>query len=147
MNQSTGILFDRDHELDYIPEQEIQSELESQRVVSVNRFTKKCNDNIEPTNTYLLTFCMPTLPTNIKIGLYHMKIDMFIPIRCAGLVMDKQHVRVVMLVSSVVKRDMTPKAAKNPQSVKLEELLFQKQRKSFICTVYLNHIYHLMRQL
>ena len=63
LNQNKGILFDRDHDLDDIPEQEIQSE--SQGVVSVKRFTKKRNDTIEPTNTYLLTFCMPTLPTNI----------------------------------------------------------------------------------
>ena len=33
--QSKGILFDRDHDRDDIPEQEIQSELESQGVVSV----------------------------------------------------------------------------------------------------------------
>ncbi|XP_061170317.1 uncharacterized protein LOC133179627 [Saccostrea echinata] len=78
LNQSKGILFDRDHDLDDIPEQEIQSELESQGVISVKRFTKKRNDIIEPTNTYLLTFGMPTLPTNIKVGLYQMKIEMFV---------------------------------------------------------------------
>ncbi|XP_062598685.1 uncharacterized protein LOC134260118, partial [Saccostrea cucullata] len=82
LNQSKGILYDRD--LDDIPEQEIQSELESQGVISVKRFTKKRNDNIEPTNTYLLTFCMPVLPTNIKVGLYQMKVEMFVPnpLRC-----------------------------------------------------------------
>ncbi|XP_061191616.1 uncharacterized protein LOC133199803 [Saccostrea echinata] len=84
LNQSKGILFDRDHDLDDIPEQEIQSELESQGVVSVKRFTKKRNDNIEPTNTYLLTFGMPTLPTNIKVGLCQMKVELFVPnpLRC-----------------------------------------------------------------
>ena len=53
-------------------------------MVSVKRFTKKRTDTIEPTNTYLLTYCMPTLPTNIKVRLYQMKIDMFIPnpLRC-----------------------------------------------------------------
>jgi hypothetical protein len=40
LNQSKGILFDRDHDLDDIPEQEIQKELESQGVVNVKRFTK-----------------------------------------------------------------------------------------------------------
>ena len=30
LNQNKGILFDRDHDLDDIPEQELQSELESQ---------------------------------------------------------------------------------------------------------------------
>ncbi|XP_062609297.1 uncharacterized protein LOC134271053 [Saccostrea cucullata] len=84
LNQSKGILFDRDHDLDDIPEQEIQSELESQGVVFVKRFTKKRNDNIEPTNTYLLTFGIPTLPTSIKVGLYNMKVEMFVPnpLRC-----------------------------------------------------------------
>ncbi|XP_062577957.1 uncharacterized protein LOC134239842 [Saccostrea cucullata] len=84
LNQSKSILFDRDHDLDDIPEQEIQSELESQGVVSVKRFTKKRNDNIEPTNTYLLTFGIPILPTSIKVGLYNMKVEMFVPnpLRC-----------------------------------------------------------------
>ena len=67
LNKSKGVLFDRVHDLDDIPEQEIQSELESQGVVS-----KKRNGNIEPTNTYLLTFGMPILPSNIKVGLYYM---------------------------------------------------------------------------
>ena len=57
LNQSKGIYFYRDHDLDGIPEEETKSELESQGVVSVTN-----------TNTYLLTFGMPTLPTNIKIG-------------------------------------------------------------------------------
>ncbi|XP_061164965.1 uncharacterized protein LOC133173917 [Saccostrea echinata] len=84
LNQSKGILFDRDHDLDGIPEQEIQHELESQGVISVKRFTKKRNEMIKPTNTYLLTFAMPTLPTNIKVGLYQMKIEIFVPnpLRC-----------------------------------------------------------------
>jgi hypothetical protein len=43
LNQSKCILFDKDHDLDDIPEQEIQQELESQGVVTVKRFTKKKN--------------------------------------------------------------------------------------------------------
>ena len=84
LNQSKGILFDRDHDLDGIPEQEIQKELEPQGVVNVKRFTKKRNENIEPTNTYLLSFGMPTLPKNIKVGFYQMKIETFVPnpLRC-----------------------------------------------------------------
>ena len=42
-------------------------------------FPKTRNDLIEPTNTYLLTFGMPKLPTNIKAGLSRMKIVMFLP--------------------------------------------------------------------
>jgi hypothetical protein len=69
LNQSKGILFDRDQDLDDIPEQEIQQELESQGVVTVKRFTKKNrNEIIEQTNTHLLTFEMPVLPKNIKVG-------------------------------------------------------------------------------
>ena len=41
LNQSKGISFDRDHDLDGINEEYIKSELESQGVVSVKRFTKK----------------------------------------------------------------------------------------------------------
>ena len=82
LNQSEDILFDRDHDLDGIPEEEIKSELESQWVVSVKRITKKRNDLIEA--TYLLTFGMPTLPTNIKMVLYQIKIYSFVPnlLRC-----------------------------------------------------------------
>jgi hypothetical protein len=40
-NQSKRILLDRDHDLDDIPEQEIQKELKSQGVVNVKRFNKK----------------------------------------------------------------------------------------------------------
>ena len=84
LNQSKGILFDRDHDLDGIPEQEIQNELEPQGVIHVKRFTKKRNEVIEPTNTYLLTFGTPVLPTNIKVGFYQMKIELFVPnpLRC-----------------------------------------------------------------
>ena len=39
LNQSKDILFDRDLDLDCIPEEEIKSELESQGVVSVKRFS------------------------------------------------------------------------------------------------------------
>ena len=84
LNQSKGVLFDRDHDLDDIPELEIQKELESQGVVHVKRFTKKRNNIVEPTNTYLLTFGIPALPSSIKVGFYQMKIEMFVPnpLRC-----------------------------------------------------------------
>jgi hypothetical protein len=84
LNQSKGILFDRDHDLDGIPEGEIKKELAPQGVISVKRFTKKRNEIIEPTNTYLLSFAMPTLPKNIKVGFYQMKVEMFVPnpLRC-----------------------------------------------------------------
>ena len=40
LNQRKGILFDRDHDLDDIPEQEIQSELESQGWYLCNDYEK-----------------------------------------------------------------------------------------------------------
>ena len=43
LNQSKGILFDRDHDLNNIPEQEIQSELESQGVVYWSNVTTPSN--------------------------------------------------------------------------------------------------------
>ena len=49
-------MFDRDYDLDGIPEEEIKSVLESQGDVFVKRFIKQQNDLIEPTNTHHLTF-------------------------------------------------------------------------------------------
>ena len=84
VHQRKDIQFDRDYDLDGIPEEVIKSELETKEEVSVKLFTKTRNDLIEPTNIYLLTFVMPRLPTNIKVGLYQMKIDLFVPnpLRC-----------------------------------------------------------------
>lgn len=41
--------------------------------------TEKWNNIIEPTNTYLLTFCIPTLRKIIKVGSYLMKIETLPP--------------------------------------------------------------------
>ena len=46
LNQSKGILFERDDYVDGIPEEEIKSEQETQGVVSVERFIKKQNNFI-----------------------------------------------------------------------------------------------------
>lgn len=54
LNQSKGILIDRDHDLDGIPEEYIKSELQSQGMVSVINFTpQKWNYLIEPINTWI----------------------------------------------------------------------------------------------
>ena len=57
LDQSKGILFDRDPALDGIPEEETKSELESQGVVSVKRFTKKMNLLNLPILTFLPLAC------------------------------------------------------------------------------------------
>ena len=128
LNQSKDILSDRDHSLDAIPEVEITPELESQGVVFVKRFPKTRNDLIEPTNTYLLTLGMPKLPTNIKAGLYQMKMvclyqTRYIALNFSGLVTVKIHVELIKLASGVVKRGMTAKAAKKIRSVKIVKVI------------------------
>ena len=75
LNQSKGILFDRDHDLDGVPEQEIKSEWESQGKVSVKCFTKK--PEMTWLNLQILTIAMPTLFSYIKVRLYQMKIYLF----------------------------------------------------------------------
>ena len=126
--------------------EEIKSELESQGVVSVKRVTKKRNDLIELTNTYLLAFGMPTLPTNNKVGLVTAKI----------------HVEAVKLASGVMNSGMTAKAAKTircAKSVKVhddqkfsnvkqkEKLHSKRQREWSTYILYRNQIYHLILQL
>ena len=75
-------------------------------MVCVKRLTKKRNGNIEPINTYLLTYGMSILPSNIKVGLYQMKFEMFIPnpllaLNVSVLVMDNICAKVQKPVLSV----------------------------------------------
>ena len=66
---------------DYIPDQEIKSSILLSGTCICEAIHKRLNGNI---NTYLLTFGMPTLLTNVKVGLHQTKINMLIPnpLRC-----------------------------------------------------------------
>ena len=134
-----------------------------------------------PSNQLILTcwsyVCLHYQQT-LRLGWTRWKLTRSYQIHCvvsnvSSLVMDKQHVRIVILDQVRWRgtwRQKLPKSPKcknctgatwplpsnalsgwrkkNSKMWKLkEELLIQKQRKSLICTVYPNHIYHLMRQL
>ncbi|XP_071088913.1 uncharacterized protein [Haliotis cracherodii] len=84
LNSCRGIIRDRARCLSDMSEEEITFELQSQGVTSVKRFTRKDNDRIVPTTTYLLTFACPKVPTSIKAGYINIGVDVYIsnPLRC-----------------------------------------------------------------
>ena len=55
-----------------------------QGVTDVRRITVRLNGDTKLTNTYVLTFNSPTLPTVVKIGFMQVKVDVYIPnpLRC-----------------------------------------------------------------
>ena len=103
-------------------------------MVPVKRLRKKRNDTIEKTNTNL-TFYVPSLPTHIKVGMYQMKIYMFIPnpLRCfkyvSGLVMDKQHVGLNICFKCGEERPDGKGCQKNQKckNCKADHMAFSKQ--------------------
>ncbi len=68
VNTCRGIVRDRAKCLSDMTEVDIAAELKSQGVTSVKRFTRKDGDTIVKTSTYLLTFCLSTVPKSIKAG-------------------------------------------------------------------------------
>ena len=84
LNRSQGIIRDRDRNLADLSEQEICSELSSQGVSHVKRFTKKEDNKIIKLNTYLITFNSAAPPSHINLGLFRVSVDIFIPnpLRC-----------------------------------------------------------------
>ncbi|XP_048239178.1 uncharacterized protein LOC125372731 [Haliotis rufescens] len=66
-------------------EEEIVAELKDQNVTSVKRFTvKKQDGKIVPSNTYLFTFALSTVPKSIKAGYFNIGVEVYIPspLRC-----------------------------------------------------------------
>ena len=84
LNSSRGILRDRSQYLSDLDDQEICDELSSQGVIKVQRFISKKSGTPVKLDTFLITFSSPTPPPSLKIGIFGMKVDMFIPnpIRC-----------------------------------------------------------------
>ncbi|XP_048255092.1 uncharacterized protein LOC125381696 [Haliotis rufescens] len=61
-------------------EQEITDELTSQGVSAVKRFTMKSRDgDIIPSNTYMLTFALSTLPKSVKAGYLNIGVEVYVP--------------------------------------------------------------------
>ncbi|XP_067685128.1 uncharacterized protein [Haliotis asinina] len=84
LNSCRGVIRDRAKCLADMSEGEIASELKSQGVTSVKRFSRKLGDDIIGTNTYLFTFCLTSLPKSIKVGYFNIEVEVYIPspLRC-----------------------------------------------------------------
>ena len=68
LNSSKGIIRSRD--LEGVSEDEMLNKLSSQGVSAVKRIHIRRNNELVPTNTFILTFCKPLLPDSIKAGQY-----------------------------------------------------------------------------
>ena len=82
LNTSRGVI--RCRELRDCNDSEVLMALSSQGVVEAKHILTKRNDKLEPTNTFILTFKMPTPPKNIKIAYMNVNVDLYIPnpLRC-----------------------------------------------------------------
>ena len=73
LNTCKGVV--RCRELSYCDPDEILSNLKSQGVREVKRISVPRNGTRRDTNTYILTFASPYLPSSIKIGFLNVKVD------------------------------------------------------------------------
>ena len=82
LNSSKGVIRSRD--LEGISEEEICENLSSQGFISVKRIKVRRNNELVPTNTFILTFDVPTLPISVKAGYLHIPVVTYIPnpLRC-----------------------------------------------------------------
>ena len=77
LNQTKGTIYYRNR-CQYT-EQEIQNELALQKVTNVHRITKKVDNENLPTNIYILTFNMNTIPEEVNIGWNKCKVREYVP--------------------------------------------------------------------
>ena len=77
LNSSKGVIRCRD--LEGVSEEEICQNVSSQDVTSVSRIKVRRNNELLLTNTFVLTFNVPTLPTSIKAGYLNIPVEPFIP--------------------------------------------------------------------
>ena len=77
LNSSKGVIRCRD--LEGISDEEICQNVSSQDVTSVRPIKVRRNNELLPTNTFVLTFNVPTLPTFIKAGYLNIPVEPFIP--------------------------------------------------------------------
>ena len=63
---------------------DIKEGMDEQGVTDVCRITVRRDGIIKPTNSFVLTFNSPNLPTVVKIGFIQVKVDVYIPspLRC-----------------------------------------------------------------
>ena len=84
LNQCKGIIRYKGGDLDELTDEEICNELKPQGVKAVKRFTTKRENTVIKLNTFLLTFSSTSVPANIHIGPYIIKVSTYIPnpVRC-----------------------------------------------------------------
>ena len=84
LNITKGIIRDRARMLIDLTEEEILEGLAGHGVVAVKRFMSKRSGTLEKTNTYLLSFQRPSLPTNITACYYSFTVEKYYPnpLRC-----------------------------------------------------------------
>jgi hypothetical protein len=82
LNCSRGVIRCRD--LRDCDDEEVLNELRPAGVVAVRHITSKRDGKDMPTNTFILTFDTPILPSHIKVGYLRVVVDLFIPspLRC-----------------------------------------------------------------
>ena len=79
LNSSRGIIRYRDDDLSELTDAEICKELEPQGIINVKRFISRKTGQEVKLNTFLITFNTPNIPTSIRIGLYNVKVNPYIP--------------------------------------------------------------------
>ena len=82
LNKSKGII--RCPALSRVTSDDIKEGMVEQGVTDVRRITVRRDGETKLTNTYVLTFNSPNLPTVVKIGFMQVKVDVYIPnpLRC-----------------------------------------------------------------
>ena len=82
LNTSKGII--RCPALSRVTSDDIKEGMVEQGVADVRRITVRRDGETKLTNTYVLTFNSPNLPTVVKIGFLQVKVDVYIPnpLRC-----------------------------------------------------------------
>ena len=82
LNTSKGII--RCPALSRVTSDDIKEGMVEQGVTDVRRITVRRDGETKLTNTYVLTFNTPNLPTVVKIGFMQVKVDVYIPnpLRC-----------------------------------------------------------------
>ena len=82
LNSSKGVI--RCPSLKNDTDEEILTYLKSQKVSHVRRIKVKRDGNLCNTNTFVITFNQPNLPSTIKVGFQVVRVDVYIPnpLRC-----------------------------------------------------------------
>ena len=91
LNSSRGVV--RSKELSLCTLEELKSNLKTQGVTDVRRVSFKRNDEMIPTNTYIMTFDKPVVPSKLKIGYQVVNVDVYVPnpLRCYNCQMFGHH--------------------------------------------------------